>query len=70
MADPRQALGITIRNERMRRNLTQEQLAERAGLHWTYISGIERGKRNVSFTILLKLATALGMHLRELVSEF
>ena len=59
-----------IRNERTRRNMTQEQLAEKAGLHWTYISGIERGKRNVSFAILLKIATALGMRLRDLVEEF
>ena len=70
MADSREALGVVIRNERTRRNMTQEQLAEKAGLHWTYISGIERGKRNVSFTILLCLAKALGMRLRDLVQEF
>ena len=58
---------MVIRNERTHRNMTQEQLAEKAGLHWTYISGIERGKRNASFTILLKIATALGMRMRKLV---
>ena len=70
MADPQEALGNVIRNERMRRNMTQEELAERADVHWTYVSGIERGKRNVSFTILLKIARALGMRLRELVEDF
>jgi transcriptional regulator with XRE-family HTH domain len=47
----------------------QEQLAERADLHSTYISGVERGRRNPSLNALARLAAALEMTLRLLVSN-
>jgi transcriptional regulator with XRE-family HTH domain len=49
--------------------LTQEQLAEGADLHWTYISGIERGIRNVTIVSLVQIAVALKVRVRELVKE-
>lgn len=49
--------------------LTQEQLAERADLHWTYVSGIERGQRNVSIVKLYRIATALQLRVRDLVKD-
>lgn len=49
--------------------LTQEALAERAGLHPTYISMVERGVRNVTLVAADKIAAALGAPLDEIVAE-
>lgn len=54
------ALGRTIRARRVATGLSQEQLAERAGLHWTYVSQVERGRRNVSVDALRRIGLALG----------
>jgi len=43
--------------------LSQEQLAERAGLDRTYVSGVERGRRNPTLDVLQRLANALGSDL-------
>jgi transcriptional regulator with XRE-family HTH domain len=50
--------------------LTQEQLAEMADLHWTYVSGIERGIRNVSILKLAKIAAGLRVRIQDLVEDF
>lgn len=50
--------------------MTQEQLAEKADLHWTYISGIERREKNVSILNLHQIATALKLRVRDLVKDF
>lgn len=55
------ALGQQIRELRKHRKMTQEELAHRAGLHWTYISQVERGTRNVGYRVLQKLAIGLGV---------
>jgi predicted transcriptional regulator len=44
---------------RLRLRLSQEGLAEKADLHWTYIGGIERGERNVSLLNIVKISRAL-----------
>jgi len=49
--------------------LSQEKLAERADLHWTYIGGIERGERNVSLLNIVKIAKALQITPSELLKE-
>lgn len=67
--DLRAALGQRVRRLRERAGLSQEQLAERADLHVTYVSGIERGKRNPGLNILACLARALKMSLPALVTE-
>jgi transcriptional regulator with XRE-family HTH domain len=67
--DPRKTLGLAIRRKRLALGLTQEQLAEAADLHWTYVSGIERGIRNVSILRLCRIATALNLRVRDLVKE-
>lgn len=58
-SDPKHVLGKTIREMRVNLGLSQERLAELAGLHWTYIGGIERGERNVSLMNIVKIAKAL-----------
>jgi two-component system response regulator len=52
-------LGIAIKTERFQLGISQEELAERAGLHRTYVSDIERGVRNLSIASIEKLARAL-----------
>jgi len=59
--DPRVQLGRTVRKRRRALGLSQEGLAEKADLHWTYIGGIERGERNVSLVNIVKIARALGI---------
>ncbi len=49
--------------------MSQEALADRAALHRTYVGGIERGERNVSFGNLLKLASALEVRPSELLAH-
>lgn len=60
--------GARVRAARKAALLSQEELAERAGLDRTYISGIERGLRNVALLNLCTLADALGVDVGDLVS--
>ena len=55
-----------MRELRKAKGMTQEALAEKAKLHWTYVGGIERGEREPAFTAIGKLASALGVSLSEL----
>jgi transcriptional regulator with XRE-family HTH domain len=63
----RLTLGQAIRRERERLGLSQEDFAERANVHRTYISCIERGKVSVGIEVAHALAMALGLRLSELV---
>jgi len=56
-------LGAAVREHRMLIRLSQEELADRAGKDRTYISGIERGRRNPSLDVLQSIADALGVGL-------
>jgi transcriptional regulator with XRE-family HTH domain len=60
-------LGRRIRALRLRRELTQEALGERAGLNYKYLGAVERGERNPSLKQLLKIAHALGVGPHELL---
>lgn len=53
--------GLTVRDLRRQRGLSQEDLAELCSLHRTYIGGIERGKRNVGLLNILTIANALDV---------
>jgi transcriptional regulator with XRE-family HTH domain len=67
------ALGLAIRQLRRASGISQEAFAASCGLHRTYIGGIERGERNVSFANLLRIADALDVRpsaLLELYEQF
>ncbi len=61
--------GISIKACRQRLGISQEELGERANLHRTYISDIERGARNVSLESISKLAAALDVSVASLFTE-
>ena len=67
--DPRKLFGLRVRQLRLARHLSQEELADRSGLHPTYLSGIERGHRNVSLLNIHRLASALGVAPADLFAE-
>lgn len=61
MGDLKLNLGSAIKRKRSELGISQEELAERAGLHRTYVSDVERGMRNLSLDNIEKLARALEM---------
>jgi len=65
--DWRAIVGKNVRRFRQRADMTQEQLAFAAEIDLTYVGGIERGKRNPSVLVLVRIATALGTEPAELL---
>jgi DNA-binding XRE family transcriptional regulator len=63
------ALGNRVRRLRKERGWSQEFLAVRAGMHRTYMWGIEQGMRNPSIRHLARIADALSIPIRELFDE-
>ena len=64
---PLTAFGLKLREKRLSLSISQEELASRAGLDRTYVSGCERGKRNPSLKTMLRLAKALEVDLKDLL---
>ncbi|MDP2167763.1 MAG: helix-turn-helix transcriptional regulator [Thermodesulfovibrionales bacterium] len=60
--------GKKVREERLKRNLSQEGLAARAGVHRTYIGMIERAEKNITLENIEKLAKALEISMRDLLT--
>ena len=56
-----------LREARLRRGWSQEDLAEESGLHRTYVGSVERGERNISVDNMECLAKAVGVELIELL---
>lgn len=67
--DVRQRVGLNLHELRKAKGLSQEELAHRAEVHQTYLSGVERGKRNASIVVLTRIATALGEDVELLVRQ-
>jgi transcriptional regulator with XRE-family HTH domain len=59
--------GARLREVRERAKVSQEKLAELAGLHRTYVSSVERGQRNISLVNIAKLASALEVPMGDLM---
>ena len=62
----RSEFGRRLRELRMARGLSQEALADRAGLHRTYLGSVERGERNVALENIHALAAALQVPIKQL----
>lgn len=58
--------GKKIQSIRKQLGLSQEELAYKVGFHRTYVGMIERGERNITLNNLKKLATALGLEIKDL----
>ncbi len=69
MADIRERFGARLRQVRGENQLSQEKLAALAGLHRTFVSMVERGKRNVTIATVEKLAKALKCRMADLMPD-
>ena len=68
MVDINKQVGARIREWRTRRGLTQEELAHRSELDYSYVNQIENGKRNPSLRAIDRLARALGVTANDLIA--
>ncbi len=67
--DVRSRVGLNLQNARRERGISQEELAHLAKVHQTYLSGVERGKRNPSILVLYRIAAALGLDIEDLAKR-
>ena len=67
--DLRKQVGLNVQRTRKEKGWSQEELAFRAGLHRTYVSGVERGVRNPTVLVLSQLAEALEVTPSTLLSN-
>ena len=65
----RQEFGMAIRRRRHKLNLSQEEFADMADIHRTYVSSIELGKVDVGIGVAYKIARALNLPLSKLLKE-
>jgi len=64
-----QILAENIRNYRIKKNISQEELADQCSLHRTYVGSVERGERNVTLSTLETFSTALGVSVQKLLTK-
>jgi ribosome-binding protein aMBF1 (putative translation factor) len=67
--DMASAFGVVLKKHRQAKGFSQETLAEKAEIHPTHVSLIERCERNPSLNVAKSLSTALGISLADLVKE-
>ncbi len=65
----KQKFGLRLKQIRESQGLSQEKLAELSGIHRTYISPVEQGKRNIALENIEKLADALNIDIRDFFDE-
>jgi transcriptional regulator with XRE-family HTH domain len=68
-AKVKKELGLRVRVLRKKRGLNQMELADRCGIHWTYIGGVERGERNPTLSTMRRLAEGLNVDLPPLLGH-
>lgn len=61
--------GNKVKEIRLKQNISQEKLAEKANVHRTYIGMIERAERNITLVNIEKIANALGIQIADLFIE-
>lgn len=61
--------GTRVREMRIKQNLSQEELAEKAGVHRTYIGMIERAEKNITLINLKKISKALNLEISQLLKD-
>ena len=66
----RRILGETIRSSRLEAGLSQETLAEKAGLSAKFLGEVERGAANISVDVLTRIGNSLGKPVHELTAGF
>lgn len=69
MSDVQVRFGGRLRETRRKKGISQERLADLAGLHRTYVSGVERGERNISLVNIERLAIALDVAMSDLMPD-
>ena len=69
MQDWRRIVGANVQRLRKTRGLSQEQLAFESKIHLTYMGGIERGTRNPSLLVIVRIAKALSVRPAELLGQ-
>jgi transcriptional regulator with XRE-family HTH domain len=67
--DVRAAFGLAVRQQRTLVGISQERLAELAGVERAYVSALERGKRNPTLVTQQRIAAALGVTLQQLIGD-
>ena len=58
-----------LKELRAKKGLSQEELADIAGLHRTYVGSVERGERNISIDNMERLASALNIQIKDLLND-
>ena len=69
MKTVQERFGAQVRRLRHAHGWSQEKLAARAQLHWTYVGGVERGERNPTVGVISRIAKALGVPIRDLFPD-
>lgn len=69
LSDARKVFASRLRQIRQLKGLSQEELADMAGLHRTYVGSVERSERNISIDNIERLAKALEVDIIELLKE-
>lgn len=65
----RQRFAANLKEQRLAKGLSQEDLADLCGLHRTYVGSVERGERNISIDNMERLAQSLDVPLEKLIRE-